>query len=62
VDDVQEVTQITGGEIEAAPSFGTQVDTDFILGIAKLKSRVAILLDIDKALAEESSVPVPALA
>jgi len=55
VDDVHEVTQISGSDIEEAPEFGAQVNTEYILGIAKLKSRVAILLDIDKALTQESA-------
>ena len=54
VDDVQEVTQIAGSDIEQPPEFGAQVNTDAILGIAKLKGRVAVLLDINKALASES--------
>ncbi len=55
VDGVQEVAQINSADIEEAPQFGTQVDMEFILGIAKLKGRVAILLDIDKALTLESA-------
>lgn len=55
VDDVEEVSQISGTDIEATPEFGSQVSTEYILGIAKLKGRVAILLDIDKALIGESA-------
>jgi purine-binding chemotaxis protein CheW len=55
VDDVQEVTQISGADIEETPDFDAQVNTDCILGIAKLKGRVAVLLDIDKALSAEST-------
>jgi purine-binding chemotaxis protein CheW len=46
VDHVQEVLDIAGGDIEDAPSFGSSVDTDFILGMGKIGDSVKILLDI----------------
>jgi purine-binding chemotaxis protein CheW len=52
VDEVSEVLEIGAEEIEPAPSFGTQVDTAFILGMAKMKDEVKILLDIDRVLSE----------
>jgi purine-binding chemotaxis protein CheW len=48
VDRVSEVLDIQGEEIEAPPSFGSSVNTDFILGMGKAGGRVTILLDIDK--------------
>ncbi len=51
VDHVQEVLDIAGGDIEAAPQFGSSVDTDFILGMGKIGDTVKILLDIDKVMA-----------
>jgi len=53
VDEVSEVLDIAEGQIEAAPSLGTQVDTKFILGMAKTESAVKILLDIDRVLSAE---------
>jgi purine-binding chemotaxis protein CheW len=50
VDAVSEVLDIADSQIEAAPSFGAGVSTDFILGIGKIKNGVKILLDIDKVL------------
>ncbi|MEW5924863.1 MAG: chemotaxis protein CheW [Candidatus Zixiibacteriota bacterium] len=50
VDAVSEVLDIKEGEIEETPSFGHEVNTDFILGIGKVKNEVKILLDIDKIL------------
>jgi purine-binding chemotaxis protein CheW len=50
VDHVQEVLDIEGENIEAAPQFGSSVKTDFILGMGKVGDRVKILLDIDKVL------------
>jgi purine-binding chemotaxis protein CheW len=50
VDSVSEVLNIGGGDIENAPAFGTQLNTDYILGMAKIAGGVKILLDIDKVL------------
>ncbi|HMB31638.1 MAG TPA: chemotaxis protein CheW [Desulfohalobiaceae bacterium] len=52
VDEVSEVLNILSEEIEPSPSFGTQIDTAFILGMAKTKDAVKILLDIDKVLSD----------
>ncbi|MBI9081912.1 MAG: purine-binding chemotaxis protein CheW [Pseudodesulfovibrio sp.] len=52
VDRVQEVLDIAGEDIEDTPSFGSSVDTDFILGMGKIGDSVKILLDIDKVLGE----------
>ena len=53
VDSVSEVLDITENEIEDAPEFGTQVDTDFINGMGKAKDKVIILLDINRVLSSE---------
>ncbi len=50
VDRVSEVLNIAGSDIEEAPSFGTDVNTDYILGIGKSQGKVKILLDIDRVL------------
>jgi purine-binding chemotaxis protein CheW len=52
VDSVSEVLNIGGGDIENAPTFGTQLNTGYILGMAKIEGGVKILLDIDKVLTE----------
>ena len=51
VDSVSEVLNIKGEDIEDTPTFGTRLDTTFILGMAKMEGGVKILLDIDKVLA-----------
>ncbi|MFP4466154.1 MAG: chemotaxis protein CheW [Candidatus Goldiibacteriota bacterium] len=56
VDSVSEVLDITEKEIEATPSFGTEIDTQFILGMAKTKDGVKILLNIEKVLTEKELV------
>ncbi len=53
VDAVSEVLNIKEEEVENPPSFGTSVNTDYILGMAKIDSSVKILLDIDKVLSAE---------
>ncbi len=50
VDSVSEVLNIKGEEIEDTPTFGVKLDTDYILGMAKVKGAVKILLEIDKVL------------
>lgn len=54
VDTVQEVLDISANYMDQAPSFGSGVNTDFILGMGKVKGKVKvkvkILLDIDKML------------
>ena len=53
VDSVSEVLNIKVGEIEDTPSFGTRLDTNFILGMAKSGQGVKILLDIDRVMSGE---------
>lgn len=55
VDSVSEVINIKSDEIEATPSFGTDLDTEYILGIAKMDAGVKILLDIDQVLNQEET-------
>lgn len=50
VDSVSEVLSIAEKDVEPTPSFGVQVDTAFILGMAKLKGKVKTLLDINRVL------------
>ncbi|GMT48655.1 MAG: chemotaxis protein CheW [bacterium] len=50
VDMVSEVLQISDEDFEETPSFGVDVNTNFIQGMAKVKGKVKILLDIEKVL------------
>ena len=50
VDSVSEVINIKADEIEAPPKFGTRLDTQYILGMAKTEGGVKILLNIDQVL------------
>ncbi len=53
VDSVSEVLNIKGEEIEDTPTFGTKLNTEYILGMAKMEGAVKILLDIDRVLSQE---------
>ncbi|MFH1984651.1 MAG: chemotaxis protein CheW [Pseudomonadota bacterium] len=50
VDAVSEVLNIKGADIEETPTFGVRLNTDYILGMAKINKGVKILLDIDRVL------------
>jgi len=51
VDEVNEVLDVVGEQIEPSPDFSAAVDTAFILGIGKVGKKVVILLDVNKVLA-----------
>ncbi len=48
VDGVEEVVNLTAADIEPTPDFGTALEADYILGMAKIKGTVKTLLDIDR--------------
>jgi len=50
VDEVSEVMTMAPGDIEDTPDFGASVATTYILGMAKIKGKVKILLDINEVL------------
>ena len=53
VDAVSEVLNIKGEDIEDTPTFGTKLNTEYILGMAKMEGSVKILLDIGRVLTGE---------
>jgi purine-binding chemotaxis protein CheW len=50
VDAVSEVLNIKGEDMEDTPTFGAKLNTQYILGMAKMEGGVKILLDIDQVL------------
>ncbi len=52
VDSVSEVLNVTGQEIEPPPALGISTNTANILGMAKVKGEVKILLDVNKVIGE----------
>jgi purine-binding chemotaxis protein CheW len=61
VDSVEEVVNLTAEDIEPTPDFGTRVDTDYLLGMAKVSGQVKPLLDIDRVVAPETLPNVAAV-
>ncbi len=55
VDAVEEVLNVSDGEVEPSPDFGTRLSTECCLGIAKIKDSVKTLLDIEKVVSGELS-------
>jgi len=53
VDSVSEVINIKVDEIQETPNFGVELDTDYILGLAKMEGSVKILLEIERVLGSE---------
>ncbi len=53
VDAVSEVLNVSGEDVEETPTFGAKLNTDYILGMAKMEGGVKILLDIDRVLSGE---------
>jgi len=53
VDGVSEVLNLAASEIEDTPDFGEEVSGHYLLGMAKVKGKVKILLDIDKVLSSQ---------
>ena len=60
VDNVSEVLDIPAEDIEDSPSFGDQVNTDYILGMGKSDGNVTILLNISKLLSQNDAVAIGA--
>lgn len=56
VDEVSEVINIDGAQLEPAPAFAGGLETNFLLAMAKINQRVVILLDLDRALAGDAAL------
>ena len=54
VDVVEEVMSVNSQDMEAAPNFGTKLDTEYILGMAKTKDSVKTILDIDRVVTADT--------
>jgi purine-binding chemotaxis protein CheW len=55
-DAVNEVTSFTSEDIAEAPSLGTRVRVEYLLGMAKVGKKFALMLDIQKVLTGEEMV------
>lgn len=61
VDSVAEVLNLAAGDIEDTPDFGQGVATPYLLGMAKIKGKVKILLQIDQVLTNQELQGLDAL-
>jgi purine-binding chemotaxis protein CheW len=52
-DSVEEVIDLEPQQIQAAPSIGSSIDTDFIRGMGRRESEFIMILDIDKVFSAE---------
>ncbi len=62
VDCVNEVRSIGSDEIDPAPPLGTQIDAEYIEGMAKLDQGLVILLDIDNVFRAEEEKKLESVA
>jgi purine-binding chemotaxis protein CheW len=56
VDAVAEVLNLAAGDLETTPEFGGRAATDYIRGVATVKGRVKILLDLDRVLGADGVI------
>lgn len=59
VDAVSEVLTLQAADIEDTPDFGNGVATPYLLGMAKIKGKVKILLDINMVLSSQDLQALP---
>jgi purine-binding chemotaxis protein CheW len=45
---------LSEAEIEPTPEFGTSINTEYIVGMAKVKGQVKMLLDIDRVVSTDA--------
>ncbi len=62
VDAVSEVLNIKSDDMEPTPSFGSKLNTEYILGMAKMGGGIKILLDINRVLGSEDTAMLAAAA
>ncbi len=62
VDEVSEVLNLVASEIEDTPDFGEDAGTPYLLGMAKVKGNVKMLLDIDQVLSHGEAISLGELS
>ncbi|KIH78172.1 hypothetical protein GFER_01080 [Geoalkalibacter ferrihydriticus DSM 17813] len=61
VDEVTEVRNFTREEVQPAPQFMQERETDFILGVCRLRSSLVIILDLEKILSHQEVIKIETL-
>lgn len=59
VDSVRQVIDLREQEIEEPPTFGTRVNVDYLLGMARSGKKFCLLLDTEKVLATDELLELP---
>jgi purine-binding chemotaxis protein CheW len=62
VDAVSQVMELSEDDIQQVPDFGTSVRMDYLIGMAQLGRKFALLLDVDKVLTTEELHDLSAIA
>jgi len=57
-DSVSQVIELTADDIEATPSFGTRVKTEYLLGMGPLGRKFCLILNIDKVLSADEFLAI----
>lgn len=58
VDAVSQVVDLVPEDIKPAPAFGSGLNTQFLLGVAKIGARLSLLLDLDKVFSSDELLRV----
>jgi purine-binding chemotaxis protein CheW len=62
VDAVSQVMELATEDLQPVPEFGTRVKVDYLLGMAQLGKKFALLLDVDKVLSTDELVHLNGVA
>jgi purine-binding chemotaxis protein CheW len=62
VDAVNEVLEISPGDIEPPPEFGAQIRNDFIKGMGKINGKFVIVLDLNRVLSVDEVAVVATMS
>jgi purine-binding chemotaxis protein CheW len=61
-DSVSQVVDLPEADVQPAPSFGTRVRVDYLLGLGRVGERLLLMLDVDRLLSAEEMAAVGSLA
>ncbi|HKO03374.1 MAG TPA: chemotaxis protein CheW [Candidatus Acidoferrales bacterium] len=60
-DAVSHLMDISAEEIQAVPAFGTRIKVDYLLGMAQLGKKFALVLDMNKLLSTDELLDLSAV-
>ncbi|MGA1862700.1 chemotaxis protein CheW [Deferribacter thermophilus] len=55
VDEVEEVMRIDDDSIDTTTSFSSNIDDNFVIGVAKTEKGLIVIIDIEKVMSEEET-------